>query len=95
MLPAEPPLSLHRLLAPVPPARPPEAAAATRQTPPAAEPAPAKPPTAFERLLAAGHDQVGNAAVADAAGRSAPALSGPTALLPEPGRKPPQTPPAP
>ncbi|MEV3987777.1 hypothetical protein AB0J57_02600 [Streptomyces sp. NPDC049837] len=87
MLPTEPPLSLHRLLAPVPPARPQETATATRQTPPATAPAPVKPPTAFERLLVAGQNQVGNAAVAGAAAQSAPAVSGPAALLPAPVRK--------
>jgi hypothetical protein len=39
MLPTEPPLSLHRLVAPVPPARPQETATAARQTPPATAPA--------------------------------------------------------
>ncbi|MFJ9797502.1 hypothetical protein [Streptomyces sp. NPDC101145] len=95
MLPSEPPLSLHRLVAPVPPARPQESAAAARQTPPAAEPAPVKPPTAFERLLAAGHDQVGNAAVAGAAAQAGPAAPGPAALLPEPVRKAAQAPASP
>ncbi|CAL9605010.1 hypothetical protein [Streptomyces sp. enrichment culture] len=78
MLPTEPPLSLHRLVAPVPPARPQESAAAARQTPPATEsaPAPVKPPTAFERLVAAGHDQVGNAAMAGAAARAGAAAPG-------------------
>ncbi|EFL29138.1 hypothetical protein SSOG_08852 [Streptomyces himastatinicus ATCC 53653] len=69
MLPTEPPLSLHRLVAPVPPARPQETATATRQTP---APAPAAPqsPNALERLLAAGQNQVGNAAVAGAAAQT-------------------------
>lgn len=73
MLPTEPPLSLHRLVAPVPPARPQEAAVATHQVP-AAAPAPpaAKPPTAVERLLA-GQDRLGNAAVAGAVARTSPA----------------------
>lgn len=81
MLPTEPPLSLHRLVAPVPPARPQESAAAARQTPPATEPAPApvRPPTAFERLVAAGHDQVGNAAMAGAAAQAGAAAPGATA----------------
>ncbi|MBI0317040.1 hypothetical protein JBF12_29470, partial [Streptomyces javensis] len=33
---------------------------------------PAKPPTPVEHLLAAGQNQVGNAAVADAAARTSP-----------------------
>ncbi|MFD7504094.1 hypothetical protein [Streptomyces sp. NPDC059850] len=63
MLPTEPPLSLHRLVAPIPPARTPETAAATHQTP---APAPAAPQSAtpLDRLLAVGQNQVGNAAVA-------------------------------
>ncbi|MFG3510737.1 hypothetical protein ACGF5F_35155 [Streptomyces sp. NPDC047821] len=40
MLPTEPPLSLHRLLAPVPPARAQDTATATRHSPPATTPAP-------------------------------------------------------
>ncbi|MFI0820869.1 hypothetical protein ACH4TX_32715 [Streptomyces sp. NPDC021098] len=73
MLPTEPPLSLHRLVAPVPPARTPEAATATHQTPaPAPAPASAVPrsPTPLERLLTVGQNQVGNAAVAGAAAQS-------------------------
>ncbi|MET8180688.1 hypothetical protein [Streptomyces sp. NPDC005336] len=81
MLPTEPPLSLHRLVAPVPPARPQETATATRQGP-APIPVPAKPPTPFERLLVAGQNQVGNAAVAGAATRTSPATPVPMALLP-------------
>lgn len=69
MLPTEPPLSLHRLIAPVPPARTPETATATRQVP---APAPAKPHTPFERLLVAGQEQVGNAAVAGAVAQARP-----------------------
>ncbi|MBL1111562.1 hypothetical protein JK364_03915 [Streptomyces sp. 110] len=80
MLPTEPPLSLHRLLAPVPPARPQETATATRQTPaPAA--APAKPPTPVGHLLVAGQNQVGNAAVADAAARRSPVMPPPTGAV--------------
>lgn len=47
MLPTEPPLSLHRLLAPVPPARTQDTAMATRQVPapaPTAAPAPTPAP---------------------------------------------------
>lgn len=47
MLPTEPPLSLHRLLAPVPPARTQDTATATRHAPapsPAPTPAPAPSP---------------------------------------------------
>lgn len=74
MLPTEPPLSLHRLLAPVPPARPQETAVATHQVPaPAPAPPAAKPPTVVERLLA-GQDQLGNAAVAGAAARTSPVV---------------------
>ncbi|MCQ8190685.1 hypothetical protein [Streptomyces rugosispiralis] len=80
MLPTEPPLSLHRLLAPVPPARPQETATATRQNP-APAPTPAKPPTPVEHLLMAGHHQVGNAAVADAAARTNPVTHPPTGMV--------------
>ncbi|MBD3003925.1 hypothetical protein [Streptomyces sp. 5-10] len=80
MLPTEPPLSLHRLLAPVPPARPQEVAAATHQTP-APAPAPAKPPTPAGHLLVAGQNQVGNAAVAEAAARTNPSCPPPTGTV--------------
>ncbi|QLH26576.1 hypothetical protein [Streptomyces sp. Rer75] len=81
MLPTEPPLSLHRLVAPVPPARPQETATATRQTP-AAAPAPAAPqsPTPLERLLVAGQNQVGNAAVAGAAAQTSPVPAPPVVV---------------
>ncbi|MER5932597.1 hypothetical protein [Streptomyces sp. NPDC002054] len=82
MLPTEPPLSLHRLVAPVPPARAQETATATRQTRPAT--APAKPPTAFERLLVAGQNQVGNAAVAGAAAQASPIPPTAMAVAPKP-----------
>ncbi|RNG19628.1 hypothetical protein [Streptomyces botrytidirepellens] len=79
MLPTEPPLSLHRLVAPVPPARPQETATATRQTP---APAPAAPqsPTPLDRLLVAGQNQVGNAAVAGAAAQSSPVPARPVVV---------------
>lgn len=44
MLPTEPPLSLHRLVAPIPPARPQEVATAVRPGP-APNPAPSPAPT--------------------------------------------------
>ncbi|MEV7867270.1 hypothetical protein AB0P17_14485 [Streptomyces sp. NPDC088124] len=78
MLPTEPPLSLHRLVAPTPPARVQDSgtAAATAQRRPAAEatlvPVPTKPPTALEHMLLVGQNQVGNAAVAGAAARTTP-----------------------
>ncbi|MET7934185.1 hypothetical protein [Streptomyces sp. NPDC005322] len=71
MLPTEPPLSLHRLMAPVPPARTQDTATATRQVP-APAPAPDKPPSPFEHPLVAGQNQVGNAAVAKAMARPSP-----------------------
>ncbi|MGW0768973.1 hypothetical protein [Streptomyces sp. NPDC002676] len=93
MLPTEPPLSLHRLLAPVPPARTQETAAATRQT----QPVPAVPvaapvsnatmaqtahhPVPVGPMLLAGHDQTGNAAVARAALSAAPAVSPPLVIV--------------
>ncbi|MGW0880225.1 hypothetical protein [Streptomyces sp. NPDC002671] len=85
MLPTEPPLSLHRLVAPVPPARTQETATAVRQTP---APAPAKPSTVIERLLVMGHNQVGNAVVAGAAARTSPDTLPRTALptLPLPSK---------
>ncbi|MFJ8691748.1 hypothetical protein [Streptomyces roseolilacinus] len=79
MLPAEPPLSLHRLLARVPPARAQDTATATRQTPQATAPAPVKPPAAFDHLLA-GRNQVGNAAVAGAAAQAGPVGLPPTGV---------------
>jgi hypothetical protein len=88
MLPTEPPLSLHRLLAPVPPARTQDTATATRHAPapaPAPTPAPATvsnatvavvraahPPATVGSSLLAGQDQSGNAAVAHAALRAMP-----------------------
>ncbi|MFD8377431.1 hypothetical protein ACFV2X_02425 [Streptomyces sp. NPDC059679] len=86
MLPTEPPLSLHRLLAPVPPARTQDTATATRHAPapsPAPTPAPASvsnatvaraahPPATVGSSLLAGQDQSGNAAVAHAALRAVP-----------------------
>ncbi|MFD7816107.1 hypothetical protein ACFV6E_24750 [Streptomyces sp. NPDC059785] len=95
MLPSEPPLSLHRLVAPVPPARPQEAASATHQTPPAkvAVPVPVpvpvsnataahsgQPQVPVVPMLMAGHDGVGNAAVAKAALQTPPAA--PVAVVP-------------
>ncbi|GAA3818794.1 hypothetical protein ACFS5L_24605 [Streptomyces phyllanthi] len=85
MLPTEPPLSLHRLVAPVPPVRTPEAGAAAHQGKPAAVvpvPVPvgnasvanaAGAPGPAGAMLLAGHDQTGNAAVAKAALHAAPA----------------------
>lgn len=78
MLPTEPPLSPHRFLAQVPPARAQGIATVTRRTPRAT--APAQPQTAFVRLLAAGHDQVGNAAVAGAAAQAGPVGLPPTGV---------------
>lgn len=87
MLPTEPPLSLHRLLAPAPPARAQDTATAARQTTPATAPTPVKPPAALERLLVAGQNQVGNAAVAGAVAHAGPGVPVPVALLPAPTRK--------
>ncbi|MER6140622.1 hypothetical protein ABT174_11235 [Streptomyces sparsogenes] len=90
MLPTEPPLSLHRLLAPVPPARAPETATATRQVP---APAPvsnatmaraAHPPATAGSSFLIGHDQSGNAAVAHAALRAVPDTVPPMAFVPQP-----------
>ncbi|WP_413803132.1 hypothetical protein [Streptomyces iranensis] len=86
MLPTEPPLSLHRLLAPVPSVRPQEVATAVRQgaaPSPAPTPAPAPvsnatmaraahPPATVGPSLLAGQDRSGNAAVAHAALRAVP-----------------------
>ncbi|GAA2365593.1 hypothetical protein GCM10010246_67980 [Streptomyces cuspidosporus] len=80
MLPTEPPLSLHRLVAPVPPARTQETATATRQVP-----APAPVPVSNAAVAhgmhalagtasAAAQDQLGNAAMAKAAAQAAPAV---------------------
>lgn len=78
MLPTEPPLSLHRLVAPVPPARVPEAATATHQMP---VPAPVSNATAARTMhasagavpyLKAAQDQTGNAVVAKIAGKAVP-----------------------
>jgi hypothetical protein len=82
MLPTEPPLSLHRLVAPVPPARVPEAASATHQMP-APAPAPVSNATAARTMqasagvvpyLKAAQDQTGNAVVAKIAGKSVPVV---------------------
>ncbi|EXU62703.1 hypothetical protein Z951_39910 [Streptomyces sp. PRh5] len=86
MLPTEPPLSLHRLLVPVPSVRPQEVATAVRQgaaPSPAPTPAPAPvsnatvaraahPPATVGSSLLAGQDQSGNAAVAHVALRAVP-----------------------
>ncbi|MFI0777443.1 hypothetical protein [Streptomyces sp. NPDC021212] len=84
MLPTEPPLSLHRLIAPVPPARTPETATATRQVPaPAPVPeVPAKPLPPFEGFLVMEQNQVGNAAVAGVASRTSPAAPVPMVVPP-------------
>ncbi|MEU6549142.1 hypothetical protein ABZ915_02500 [Streptomyces sp. NPDC046915] len=85
MLPTEPPLSLHRLVAPVPPARTQEVATATRQGGPVTVvpvPVPvsnatmaqaAHHPVPVGHVILPGHDQTGNAAVATAALRAASA----------------------
>ncbi|MBO3679365.1 hypothetical protein J5X86_30885 [Streptomyces sp. NEAU-YJ-81] len=89
MLPTEPPLSLHRLVAPIPPARPQEVATAVRPGPapsPAPTPAPAPvsnatvaraahPLATVGTSLLAGQDQSGNAAVAHAALRAVPVMA--------------------
>ncbi|MEE4590308.1 hypothetical protein V2J94_00090 [Streptomyces sp. DSM 41524] len=79
MLPTEPPLSLHRLLAPVPPARAQETATATRQAP-APVPVPVSNATMAHSMHAvakmsppAAQDQLGNAATTKAAAQAAPA----------------------
>ncbi|MFD5748769.1 hypothetical protein [Streptomyces sp. NPDC127033] len=87
MLPTEPPLSLHRLVAPTPPARVQDSgAAATALAPrtpvvvvPAAmsnaamaQSAQAKPPVQGAPMPGAAQDQTGNAAVAHAALHAAP-----------------------
>ncbi|WP_246586296.1 hypothetical protein [Streptomyces yatensis] len=79
MLPTEPPLSLHRLLAPVPPARTQETATATRQAPaPAPVPVPVSNATMAHSMHAlakmsppAAQDQLGNAATTKAAAQAA------------------------
>ncbi|WHM41043.1 hypothetical protein [Streptomyces sp. BPTC-684] len=67
MLPTEPPLSLHRLVAPVPPVRVVESRTTgitdQRRPPPEGH---AKLPTTVAQILLAGQNQVGNAAVARA-----------------------------
>lgn len=87
MLPTEPPLSLHHLVAPVPPARPQETATAARQGEPVAVvPLPVAVPVSNASvaqaagalgpagaMLLAGQDRTGNAAVAKAALNPAPA----------------------
>lgn len=84
MLPTEPPLSLHRLIAPVPPARTPEAAAATHQVPAPAPvqvvPVPVSNATVAHGMHAltktpptAAQDQLGNAATTKAAAQACPA----------------------
>ncbi|MBI0385496.1 hypothetical protein JBE27_56810, partial [Streptomyces albiflaviniger] len=77
MLPTEPPLSLHRLLAPVPPARTQETATATRQAP-APVPVPVSNATMAHSMHApakmsppAAQDQLGNAATTKAAAQAA------------------------
>lgn len=89
MLPTEPPLSLHRLVAPVPPARPQETATAARQTP---APAPVsnaavarteRAPVPVGPALTAGHDQAGNAAVAKAATQATPGTPRPVLIVPQ------------
>ncbi|WP_043488642.1 MULTISPECIES: hypothetical protein [Streptomyces] len=80
MLPTEPPLSLHRLVAPVPPARTQETAMATRQVP-APAPVPVSNATMAHSMHAlakmsppAAQDQLGNAATTKAAAQAAPAV---------------------
>ncbi|AEM83804.1 hypothetical protein [Streptomyces violaceusniger] len=84
MLPTEPPLPLHRLVAPIPPARPREVAAATHQVPaPApvqAVPVPVSNATVAHGMHApaktpptAAQDQLGNAATTKAAAQATPA----------------------
>lgn len=80
MLPTEPPLPPHRLLAQLPPARAQDTATATRQTPQATAPASVQPPTAFDHLLAVGQNQVGNAVVAGAAAQAGPVGLPPTGV---------------
>ncbi|MFF7655293.1 hypothetical protein ACFZCY_36620 [Streptomyces sp. NPDC007983] len=81
MLPTEPPLSLHRLIAPVPPARTPETATATRQVS-----APVLVPVSNATVAHTLHplaktpptvaqDQLGNAATTKAAAQAAPAAA--------------------
>lgn len=79
MLPTEPPLSLHRLVAPVPPARAQETATATRQVP-APAPVPVSNAAVAHGMHAlaktsptAAQDQLGNAAATKAAAQAAPA----------------------
>ncbi|GHH66628.1 hypothetical protein GCM10017673_12490 [Streptosporangium violaceochromogenes] len=94
MLPTEPPLSLHRLVAPVPPARTQETATAARRTPapaPASNAAVARAERALPvgPALMAGHDQAGNAAVAKAATQAMPGTPRPVVIVPRaatPGR---------
>ncbi|MFJ5226427.1 hypothetical protein [Streptomyces sp. NPDC088400] len=94
MLPTEPPLSLHRLVAPTPPARVQDSgtAAVTAQRRPAAETTPvaahAKPPTALEHMLLVGQNQVGNAAVAGAAAQTSPATPPLMVVAPAPAPTP-------
>lgn len=79
MLPTEPPLSLHRLVAPVPPARTQETATATRHAP-APVPVPVSNASVAHGMHAlvrtppaAAQDQLGNAATTKAAAQAAPA----------------------
>ncbi len=85
MLPTEPPLSLHRLVAPTPPARAQDAAtAAAHQGKPVvvvpaamsnaavAQSAQTKPPVQGTPMSGAAQDQTGNAAVAKAALQAVP-----------------------
>ncbi|MEV6805326.1 hypothetical protein [Streptomyces sp. NPDC051132] len=79
MLPAEPPLSLHRLVTPVPPARAQEIAPSAHQGPagpvPVSNAALAHSIYAVAKTLsAATQDQLGNAAVANAAAKASPAV---------------------
>lgn len=93
MLPTEPPLSLHRLVAPVPPARPQEAATAARQGKPevvlpaamsnavVAQSVQAKPLISGAPMSGAAQDQTGNAAVAKAALQAIPVAPPPARPL--------------
>ncbi|MFH9672105.1 hypothetical protein ACH4L5_07455 [Streptomyces sp. NPDC017405] len=92
MLPAEPPLSLRRLAAPVPPARAQEIAPSAHQGPAGPVPvsdaalahsthAPAKTPSA------ATQDQLGNAIVAGAATQTGPVAPVPVVMAAAPKRQ--------
>ncbi|MEU5641236.1 hypothetical protein [Streptomyces milbemycinicus] len=80
MLPSEPPLSLHRLLAPVPPARTQDTATAARQVP-APAPVPVSNATVAHGVYALARtapatvqDQLGNAAMTKAAAQAPQAV---------------------